>query len=665
MNTDVKIMRYIGSKRSLLENIDNVLSKHIDGTEQTFLDLFAGTNVVGRHFKSRYTIISNDILYFSFVNSKATIENNDKLTFNGLKKIGISNPFEYFNDDKNIRPTDHYYEKAYSPTGQAMYFTKNNAQRIDFIRDSIDDWSNKKLLSKNEYYYLVSSLVESIPYISNITGTYGAYLKKWDNRALNKLYVRPLDVIDNGRANKSYNVDANELIKSIKADITYIDTPYNNRQYASNYHVLENIARNNKPELKGKTSIFDWKALRSDYSMKKRALNAMEDLIKNINSRHVILSYSNEGIIPEAELVNLINKYSTADVEVYHTDYRKYKSKIKSKTSGLNEMLIYLSKSKARNFKNNEISKSIKKTSTWKPRLKASYIKSPLNYIGGKYKLLPQIIPLFPDKIHTFVDLFSGGANVGINVKADKYYFNDMNYRINDLFRFFDRHSADELVDMIHNRINEYGLSKTNKEAYLNFRKAYNSNPNPLDLYVLVSYSYNYQFRFNNSMKFNNPFGKNRSSFSKNMEEHLRMFVNKLHTIDAEFTDKLFDQFDTSILSSKDFVYMDPPYLITTGNYNDGNRGFLNWGAKQEKSMYQLMDNLTSRHIKFALSNVLNHKGRSNDLLKEYIDARNYITVTHLNYTYRNSSYNTKNEESDEVVITNYNPKTYQVDTLF
>lgn len=665
MNTDVKNMRYIGSKRLLLRNIDNVLSKHIDGTEKTFLDLFAGTNVVGRYFKSRYTIISNDILFFSFVNSKATIENNDKLTFNGLKKIGINDPFEYFNDDKNISHTDYYYEKAYSPTGQTMYFTKDNAQRIDFIRNSIDDWLNKKLLSKNEYYYLVSSLIESIPYISNITGTYGSYLKKWDNRALNKLYVRPLDVIDNGRVNKSYNVDANELIKSIKPDITYIDTPYNNRQYASNYHVLENIARNNKPELKGKTSIFDWKALHSDYSMKKRAVNAMEDLIKNIHSRHVILSYSNEGIIPEAELVNIINKYSTVDAEVYHIDYRKYKSKIKSKTSGLNEILIYFSKSKSRNFKNNEISNSIKKTSTWKPRLKGSYIKSPLNYIGGKYKLLPQIIPLFPNKIHTFVDLFSGGANVGINVKADKYYFNDMNYRINDLFRFFDMHSADELVDMIRNRINEYGLSKTNKEAYLNFRKAYNSNPNPLDLYVLVSYSYNYQFRFNNSMKFNNPFGKNRSSFSKNMEEHLRTFVNKLHTIDAVFTDKLFDQFDTSILSSKDFVYMDPPYLITTGNYNDGNRGFLNWGVKQEKSMYQLMDNLTSRHIKFALSNVLNHKGRSNDLLKEYINARNYITVTHLNYTYRNSSYNTKNEESDEVVITNYNPKTYQVDTLF
>ena len=86
MNTDVKNMRYIGSKRLLLRNIDNVLSKHIDGTEKTFLDLFAGTNVVGRYFKSRYTIISNDILFFSFVNSKATIENNDKLTFNGLKK---------------------------------------------------------------------------------------------------------------------------------------------------------------------------------------------------------------------------------------------------------------------------------------------------------------------------------------------------------------------------------------------------------------------------------------------------------------------------------------------------------------------------------------------------------------------------------------------------
>ena len=257
------------------------------------------------------------------------------------------------------------------------------------------------------------------------------------------------------------------------------------------------------------------------------------------------------------------------------------------------------------------------------------------------------------------MDLFSGGANVGINVKANKYYFNDMNYRINELFRFFNTHSSDSLINMIDNKIKIYGLSKTNKDAYLKLRKDYNNNPNPLDLYVLVSYSYNYQFRFNKSMEFNNPFGKNRSSFSKNMEEHLKIFVDKLHKLDVKFTDKLFDEFDTSVLTPKDFVYMDPPYLITTGNYNDGNRGFINWGETQEKTLYKLMDSLTRRQIKFALSNVLEHKGQSNDLLKKYIKTHNNIFVTHLNYTYRNSSYNTKSGKSDEVVITNYDPAAY------
>lgn len=656
-------MRYIGSKRALLDNVNNLLNKHIDGTEQNFLDLFAGTNVVGSYFKDRYAIISNDLLYFSYVNAKATIENNEKVTFSGLKKINISDPFEYFNDDRNIKPINHYYENAYTPTGDTMYLTIENGRRIDFIRDSIDEWKDRGLLTDVEYYYLISVLIQAIPFVSNITGTYGAYLKKWDKRSLKKLKIKPLPVINNSRHNKSFNEDANDLIKRVKADITYVDTPYNNRQYASNYHLLENVARNNKPKLKGKTSIFDWKSLRSDYSMKKNALSAMEDLIKNLNSKHIILSYSNEGIIPEQELVDIINKYSTVPAEVEHIDYRKYKSKVKSKADGLNEILIYFSKSEWMGDEQHLSSKP--RVETWSPRLKSSYIKSPLNYIGGKYKLLAQILPLFPDEINTFVDLFSGGANVGINVKANNYYFNDMNYRINEMFKYFSCFTSDELVHMIKSKIHEYGLNKTNKEAYLKLRLDYNKNPNPLDLYVLVSYGYNYQFRFNNSMEFNNPFGKNRSSFSENMEEHLRQFVDKLHTINAEFTNEMFEDFDISHLTSNDFVYMDPPYLITTGSYNDGNRGFVNWDEKQEKLMYDLMDRLTSRHIKYALSNVLEHKGQTNNLLKDYISKRDEIYVAHFNYTYRNSSYNTKNKSSDEVLITNYNPSDYQVDTLF
>lgn len=302
---------------------------------------------------------------------------------------------------------------------------------------------------------------------------------------------------------------------------------------------------------------------------------------------------------------------------------------------------------------------------TWNPQEKQKYIKSPLNYIGGKYKLLPQILPLFPDKIVTFVDLFSGGANVGINVSADKHVFNDMNYRVNEMFRYFSHYTRDELVEMINKKIRQYSLSKTNKEGYLKFREDYNNDPDPLSLYVLVSYSYNYQIRFNNSMEFNNPFGKDRSSFSQNMEKNLRAFVDKLNNIDAEFTDVFFDEYDISLLSKDDFVYMDPPYLITTGNYNDGNRGFVNWGEEQEKKMYQIMDSLTNKGVKWALSNVLEHKDKTNVLLKTYINNHENIYVEHLKYTYKNSSYNTKRRFSDEVLITNYDPGNWRTDRLF
>lgn len=211
------------------------------------------------------------------------------------------------------------------------------------------------------------------------------------------------------------------------------------------------------------------------------------------------------------------------------------------------------------------------------------YIKSPLNYIGGKYKLLNQILPLFPSNIETFIGLFSGGVNVGINVNAKKYIFNDMNKIINEMFRYFASQNADELIFEIKNRIKKYDLSKVNEDAFLSFRRKYNKNPNPIDLYILVSYSYNYQFRFNTHLEFNNPFGRNRSSFSVNMEKNLKLFINKLHKINHNFSDKYFVDFNYSTLSKNDFIYLDPPYLITTGNYNDGNRGFENWNENQKK----------------------------------------------------------------------------------
>ncbi|HGH0731574.1 TPA: DNA adenine methylase, partial [Staphylococcus pseudintermedius] len=322
------------------------------------------------------------------------------------------------------------------------------------------------------------SLIEAIPYISNITGTYGAFLKHWDKRALNKLEIKPLAIINNGYNNKSYNQDANILVKNIKSDITYIDTPYNNRQYASNYHLLENIARNTKPELNGKTKIFDWSFLKSKYSMKSKAFDSLEDLINNLDTTYLILSYNDEGIINITDLIELLKKYSIdGKVDVTEIPYKKYRSKITSKKSTLNEYIFFIQKKEIQPF-DYQKSQEHKIITKWSPKSNM-YVKSPLNYIGGKYKLLPQIIPLFPKNISTFVDLFSGGANVGINVKAKRHIFIDMNTKINEMFRFFASENPDDLVNKIQNRIQEFNLSKTNSQAYISFRNQYNTNPNP------------------------------------------------------------------------------------------------------------------------------------------------------------------------------------------
>lgn len=653
-------MRFIGSKQLLLEEIHTILSGHVTGEEEIFLDLFGGTNSVGTYFKNEYTVYSNDLLYFSYVNAKATIENDKKLTFSGLKKQGIRDPFLYLEDPQNWgKVQSHYYQNAYTPAGNAMYFTEENGTRIDFIRETIEQWRLDVFITETEYYYLLAALIAAVPFVSNITGTYGAYLKHWDKRALNPLKMKPLTVHRNGKKNKAFHCDANELVRKVKADIVYIDTPYNTRQYISNYHLLENIARNDHPELNGKTKLFDWSDEKSAYSLKKKAQEALTDLLEHVDATHVVLSYNTEGIIPEKDLIALLKRFSLdGTVEIKRIPYRKYTSKVPSKMAGLHELLLYI-QCKPTAKKRKSTKKAAPSQTSWEP-VAGQYLKSPLNYIGGKYKLLPQILPLFPKKIDTFVDFFSGGANVGINVDANHYYFNDMNHRINEMFRFFAHSSPDALVEAIKARIDEYGLSKTNEAAYLAFRKAYNENPNPLDLYVLVSYSYNYQFRFNNDMQFNNPFGRNRSQFSSNMERNLRLFVAKLQTMDATFTDQLFTEFDLSGLGPKDFVYLDPPYLVTTGNYNDGNRGFQGWGNEQEKALYDVMDMLTEQRVPYALSNVLTHKGKANVLLQEYIDA-SQVRVFPLDFHYNHSSYNTKGTGSQEILLTNYDVATGKV----
>lgn len=278
------------------------------------------------------------------------------------------------------------------------------------------------------------------------------------------------------------------------------------------------------------------------------------------------------------------------------------------------------------------------------------YVKSPLNYTGGKYKLLPQLLELFPKQVNTFVDLFAGGGNVSVNVKAEKVVFNDLMWQVPEMLQEFKKIGVEESLRKIDGYISSYDLSKENKEGYLALRELYNKGKSdPLMLYTLICYSFNNQIRFNNKGAYNMPFGKDRSSFNPTLREKFIIFVQRLQSMEIQFSSKDFRELDLDTLGENDFVYCDPPYLITVASYNE-NGG---WGEQAERDLLAKLDTLDKAGVKFGLSNVFESKGKENTILKEW--AKGY-TVHYLDHTYSNCSYHKKDKQSKdiEVFITNY-----------
>lgn len=281
------------------------------------------------------------------------------------------------------------------------------------------------------------------------------------------------------------------------------------------------------------------------------------------------------------------------------------------------------------------------------------FIKSPLNYTGGKYKILDSVVTAFPKDIKTFVDVFAGGFNVGINVSAERIICNDQITYLIGLFQLFQKTEINELLKQIRGIIEKYQLTQQNKEGYYALREDYNESRDIIKLFVLTCYAFNHQIRFNNSHEFNSPFGRNRSSFNSNIEKNLTQFCQALQEKNIEFSNVDFMELDYSFLGENDLVYCDPPYLISTGNYNDGNRGFKDWKEKEERELLGLLDKLNSKGIRFALSNVLYHKGMSNELLIEW--SKKY-KIHYIDKTYSNCNYQFKerNAVTVEVLVTNY-----------
>lgn len=224
--------------------------------------------------------------------------------------------------------------------------TDSNALRIDYSRNTVEGWHKQQLLSEYEHFYLIASIIEGIPFISNINGTYGAFCKTWDKRTSKGFELIDLPVVENGKQNQSFNDDGVELLKRINGDILYIDPPYNERQYLPNYHVLETAGKYDFPTLKGVTGQRPCEKQKSAFCSKKTVVPAFDSLLKNAQFKHIILSYNTDGIMALEEIESTMKKHGIPETfEINHIPYRRFKSRsVATRTDKLKELLVYIQK---------------------------------------------------------------------------------------------------------------------------------------------------------------------------------------------------------------------------------------------------------------------------------------------------------------------------------
>ncbi len=609
-------MRYLGNKTRLLNEIEFFINeRNIKGND--FFDIFSGTGSVAEHFKNKYETSSNDYMTFSYNIQSSKLLNSEPPLFTKLNKELKMDVFDYLNsvDTKELKPL--FISKNYSEgNSDRLYFSKENGLMIDSARVKIDEWSSLDLINKEERSYLMHSLLEAVTKVSNTTGTYGAFLKKLDNRAVKRIYFDRPKLLE-GKGKKTYNKDAESLIREIEGDILYIDPPYTNFNYSRGYHILETIARFDLPEIRGITGVRT-NGNNSNFSSKVKALSSFENLIRHANFNDIIISYSNHGIIPKNDLLKMLDKYSIGKPFIKEIDYREYKTVNSPNKEPLKEFLIHIKKDK-------------------------EIIKSPLNYEGNKFKLIKDIQYILPKQFNKFFDVFGGSGTVSLNILgAKEIHYNDINSNTFMIVKHLFNRDL-KLIEKINEEISENKLEKGNKKAFYEYREKVNAKKNAINLITLSFFSFQNMIRQNSDGKINIPSGL--STFNQNSKKNILLMNERLNNINVKCHNKSFDVFLDGFLTkginSEDVFYFDPPYAITTASYNDGKRGFEGWDKEDEIKLLKYIKEIDDLGGKFILSNVVNHKGQTNHPLSEFVETHNFKVIK------------LKDKGRNEVIITN------------
>lgn len=307
-------MNYIGSKLSLIDFL-------VDGIEQLagkdtgiFADLFAGTGIVGSTFRKKgFEIIANDIQHYSYVLNKHFIENSASVDRSFADHLNSLNGTEGF-----------IYKNYCAGSGsERNYFTDENGKKCDAIRLEIEALYKNGDISESQYFHLLASLINSIDKYANTASVYGAFLKHIKKSA-SKAFSLELLPVTEGKTGTVYNEDSNNLIRTIKGDILYLDPPYNARQYCANYHVLESISRYDNPVLSGKTGLRDYNGQRSSYCSIRTVASTFDDLLAHADFKYIFLSYNNEGLMSFETIRKIMSKYGK--YEMFEKEHHRFRA---------------------------------------------------------------------------------------------------------------------------------------------------------------------------------------------------------------------------------------------------------------------------------------------------------------------------------------------------
>ena len=606
----------------MLPEITELLhSKGLLGCSLTLYDAFCGSGSVANALKGHCNIVAGDMLNWCVVYTSGRLFAH-KCTF---EKLGFE-PFEYLNKNNDI--LEGFFYENYSPGGsERMYFTAENAGRIDFFRAKIEEWFQGELITKAEYNFLLASLIESVSDISNTAGVYGAFLKKWDPRALKPIIFHSVDI----NAHNGYDINfvvgkAEEVAAEVNCDIIYIDPPYTQNQYGTQYHIFETLVLNDNPPVSKITGSRPVTPMRSDWSKQFKANILFDKLIATTKAKYILFSYNSDGFLSKEYILACLKRYCLEDsIDFRKIPYKKYRNfKTKSEDEHF-EYLFFAQKKAADDV----------------------VYESPLNYIGSKSLIVPIIREHLPNGFSEFIDAFGGGLNVGINVSADTIIYNDLNKFAMQLVESFKNNDTYEYLMFVQKIIKKFGLEAGEKEAYNNARDYYNSFPvekrDPRLLFTVIMYGFQQQLRFNSHHDFNNPVGMR--WLNDCVLEKFISFSRMIKSKNIVFKATDFTEVKETI-TRESFVYMDPPYRLTTGSYNDGKRGFEGWTIEHERKMCAYAEMLSDSGVKFMISYVLAYAGQINEELTAWCERHNF-NVVQINEVPRR-------RPRKEVLITNY-----------